>query len=156
MIIGLVALSGGVFSIRKGFQESNGCSIAGADKKQKIFERMKTVIHRENLLLALVGIVTLAFSVNLIELVCSAGLPAIYTQILAINNLAVWQYYAYILFYVAVFMLDDLIIFILAMKTLEVTGMTTKYSRVTRVIGGSVMIVVGILLLFKPEWIMFG
>lgn len=156
VIIGLVSLFGGLFSIKKGMEKFNGCSVTGADRKQKIFEKMKEVIHRKSLLLSLVGIITLAFSVNLIELICSAGLPAIYTQILAINNLSFLQYYSYILLYVMIFMLDDMVVFILAMKTLEVTGLTTKYSKATRLIGGAIMVIIGILLLFRPDWIMFG
>jgi hypothetical protein len=46
--------------------------------------------------LALTGIVLLAFLVNLVELICSAGIPAVYTQVLALNNLPSWQYHAYL------------------------------------------------------------
>jgi thiol-disulfide isomerase/thioredoxin len=156
IIIGTVSLLGGLVSIKKGIEKTSGCSVTGGEKKQKILERMKHAVHKKNFFLALVGIMILAFSVNLIELICSAGLPAVYTQILAINNLTILQYYLYIFLYVLVFMLDDLVIFILAMKTLEITGMTTKYSRVTKLIGGFIMVIVGILLLFKPDLIMFG
>jgi hypothetical protein len=106
--------------------------------------------------LALGGIIVLAFLVNLVELVCSAGLPAIYTQILALNNLANWQYYFYIFLYVFFFMVDDLLIFIVAMVTLKMTGLSTRYARYSHLIGGILMIIIGILLIFKPEWLMFG
>jgi hypothetical protein len=105
--------------------------------------------------LALGGIVALAFAVNLVELVCSAGLPAIYTQVLALNGLHSWQYYLYILFYIFFFMLDDLFIFFVAMVTLQMTGVTTKYARVSRLVGGLVMLVIGLMLIFKPDWLMF-
>ena len=106
--------------------------------------------------LALVGIVVLAFAVNLVELICSAGLPAVYTQVLFLSNLARWQYYFYILFYIFIFMLDDLLIFFIAMTTLRLTGLTTKYSRWSHLIGGILMLIIGLLLIFKPEWLMFG
>lgn len=94
--------------------------------------------------------------VNLVELVCSAGLPAIYTQILALNNLPVWQYYLYILLYILFFMLDDLFVFFVAMITLQMTGITTKYSKYSRLVGGFLMLIIGLLLILKPEWLMFG
>ena len=106
--------------------------------------------------MALGGIILLAFAVNLVELVCSAGLPAIYVQILTLSELSVWQYYAYLLLYIFFFMLDDMFIFFVAMKTLQVTGITTKYTRVSHLVGGIIMITVGILLILKPEWLMFG
>ena len=52
--------------------------------------------------------------------------------------------------------MDDLIVFIIAMTTLKVTGITTKYNRLSHLIGGIIMIIMGILLIFKPEWIMFN
>lgn len=67
----------------------------------------------------------MAFAVNLVELTCSAGLPAIYTQVLALNKMTGWHYYLYILIYIFFFMLDDLFIFFVAMITLEMTGITT-------------------------------
>ena len=117
---------------------------------------MKLIVQQNSLWLALGGIIVLAFAVNLVELICSAGLPAVYTQVLALNDLATWQYYAYILLYVFFFMLDDLLIFFIAMITLKMTGITTKYSKVSRLIGGLAMLAIGLLLIFKPEWLMFG
>jgi hypothetical protein len=106
--------------------------------------------------LALSGIIVLAFAVNLIELVCSVGLPAVYTQILTLNNLSWWQYYGYILAYIFFFMLDDLIVFFVAMATLRIVGMTTKYTRFSHLIGGIIMVIIGLLLIFKPGWLMLG
>jgi len=80
------------------------------------------------------------------------GLP----PILSLSNLPTWQYYLYLLFYTFIFMLDDLIIFFTAMITLQAVGIQSKYSRYSHLIGGALMLGIGILLLFKPEWLMFG
>ena len=53
-------------------------------------------------------------------------------------------------------MLDDLIVFNVAMFTLKVTGVTTKYTKYTHLIGGLIMLIIGILMLVKPEWLMFN
>ena len=53
-------------------------------------------------------------------------------------------------------MIDDLIIFIIAMTTLKVTGISTKYSRISRLVGGILMLIIGLMLIFRPEWLMFG
>lgn len=157
ILIAFLALFGGAYSLRDFFKnKSAGCKVAGVEKKRKTFESMKAAVHQNSLWLAIGGIVLLAFAVNLVELICSAGLPAVYTQILALNDMASWKYYLYILTYVFFFMLDDLIIFFIAMTTLQATGITTKYSRASRLIGGVIMLIIGLLLLFKPEWLMFG
>lgn len=156
ILIGLLAFAGGAYGIKEFiFNKESGCKITGDEKRQKIFEKLKLAINQRSFVLALGGIVALAFMVNLVELVCSAGLPAVFTQVLAMNNLATWQYYLYILLYIFFFMLDDLLVFFAAMITLEMTGVTTKYVRYSRLIGGSIMLFIGAALLFKPEWIMF-
>ncbi|MDD3150902.1 MAG: hypothetical protein PHV68_08710 [Candidatus Gastranaerophilales bacterium] len=157
MLIGILALAGGGYSIKEFiFNKDSGCKVAGDEKRQKTFERLKLAVQQNSLWLALGGIVVLAFAVNLVELICSAGLPAMYTQVLALNEMAGWQYYSYILLYIFFFMLDDLFIFFVAMITLEMTGITTKYAKASRLIGGLVMLAIGLMLIFKPEWLMFG
>ncbi len=157
IVIGLLALFGGGYSFRKFYKDKDGaCEIVEGEKRQKIFEKLKDITQNKKFLAALGGIILLAFAVNLVELFCSAGLPAVYSQVLTLNNLATWQYYAYILLYVFIFMLDDLVIFIIAMVTLKLTGISTKYSRWSSLIGGILMLIIGILLIFKPEWLMFA
>lgn len=157
LLIGILALAGGGYSLKEAlFNRDDGCKVASSEKKQKIFSRMKAAISQNNLFLAVFGIVLLAFAVNLVELICSAGLPAIYAQVLALNEMAGWRYYLYILLYIFFFMLDDLFIFFVAMITLKMTGITTKYTRLSRLIGGLLMLIIGLLLIFKPEWLMFG
>lgn len=155
-LIGLVALGGGIFNLREYFIKRNECSVIGEEKKLKIFQKMKAITQTRNFWLALGGIIILAAAVNLVELICSAGLPMVFTQTLALSNLAAWQYYFYMLLYVFVFMLDDLIVFVVAMITLQVTGVTARYTRWSHLIGGILMVIIGLLLIFRPEWLMFG
>lgn len=157
ILIGLIALAGGGYNLKEYFTNATGaCKVAGTEKRQKVFTKLKDITQQKSFYLALGGIILLAFAVNLVELVCSAGLPAVYTQILALNNLAKWQYYLYILLYIFVFMFDDLLVFFVAMTTLQVSGLTTKYSRYSHLIGGVLMLVIGLLLILKPEVLMFG
>ena len=157
IIIGLAALTAGGCSFRDYFvNKEGGCEITADKKRQRIFEKIKIISQKKNFWLALGGMVILAFAVNLVELVCSAGLPAIYTQILSLNQLTRLQYYGYLLLYILFFMADDLLIFFIAMTTLKAVGIENKYARLSRLIGGSLMLLIGLLLIFKPEVLMFG
>lgn len=157
IVVGLVALAGGSYNLKEFFTNKEaGCKVTGTEKRQKVFEKLKSITQQKSFYLALGGIIILAFAVNLVELICSAGLPVVFTQILALSYLASWQYYMYMLLYILIFMLDDLFVFIVAMTTLQMTGITTKYSRISHLIGGILMLVIGLLLIFKPEWLMFG
>lgn len=157
ILIGILALFGGGYSLKEFlFNKESGCKVANDESRQKVFQKLKATVGKNSFWLALGGIIALAFLVNLVELICSAGLPAVYTQVLVLNELARWQYYLYILLYIFFFMLDDLFIFFMAMITLEMTGLSTKYSKYSQLIGGLIMLAIGILLIFKPQWLMFG
>jgi len=155
--IGLVALFGGGYNLKEFFTNpQSGCKVTGSEKRRKVFEKIRSITHEKSFYLALGGIIILAFAVNLVELICSAGIPAIYTQVLALSHLAKWQYYLYILLYIFFFMIDDLFVFFVAMITLQTTGITTKYTHWSHLIGGILMMIIGLLLIFKPAWLMFG
>lgn len=155
--IGLLAFGGGVYSLKDYFKKKqNVCAVAGGNQQQKFFDKMKLVVQQNNVWLALIGIIVLAGAINLVEMICSAGLPAVYTQVLALNHLPTWQYYAFILLYIFFFMFDDLAVFAIAMFTLKMSGFSDKYSRFSRLVGGIIMLLIGLLLIFKPELLMFG
>ncbi len=157
VIIGIVALAGGAYSVRKGLKNKDGgCEVTSAKERRIVFEKLRQIASKNNLFIAIGGMILLAFAVNLVELVCSAGLPAVFTQVLTMSNLEVWQYHGYILLYIFFFMLDDIIVFAVAMITLRMTGISTKYSRYSSIIGGLLMLIIGLMLVFKPELLMFG
>ncbi|HPA25418.1 MAG TPA: thioredoxin family protein [bacterium] len=157
IIIGIVALGCSWHNLKEYFINKAGvCQVTGGEKKQKIFAKLKQITTQKSFGIALVGIILLAFAVNLVELICSAGLPAVYTQILTLTGLSKFQYYLYIFLYILIFMLDDLIVFVIAMITLKVTGITSKYTKWSYLIGGILMLIIGLLLIFKPEILMFG
>lgn len=157
LLIGFLALAGGGYSLKDFFVNKEGaCKVGDVGRRRAVFERIKTYVGEKSLLFAMGGIIVLAFMVNLVELVCSAGLPAVYTQVLALNGLSAWQYYLYILAYIFFFMFDDLLVFFIAMVTLEMTPLGTRYQRISRLVGGLIMLAIGLLLIFKPEWLMFG
>lgn len=158
-IISLIALIGAYININsylKSLKKDDGCEVVDETKRKKIFARIKKFTTEKSLLLAMVGIIGLAASVNLIELACSSGLPLVYTQILALNDLSKLQYLIYILIYIFFFLIDDIIIFAIAMKTLEISGISTKYTKYSHLIGGIIMLIISLLMAFKPEWLMFN
>jgi cytochrome c biogenesis protein CcdA len=117
---------------------------------------MKKFTTEQNLILSLIGVITLAASVNLVELACSAGFPTIFITILELNNVGMFAKVLYILIYILFFLVDDIVVFVVAMKTLEISGVTTKYNKYSHLVGGILMILIGLLLIFKPEWIMLN
>lgn len=158
ILIGIIALVGAIFNLVGYFKhrKDNGCDVIDDKKRNRIFERIKKFTHEKNFFLAILGVILLAVSVNIVELACSAGLPVMFTQILSMNNLTITQEILYIALYMLFFLIDDLVVFFIAVRTMQVTGVSTKYGKISKLVGGILLLLIGILLIFKPEWLMFN
>lgn len=156
-VIGFIAIIGGLYNIITTFKASeNGCNATDKKDRKKIMERIKKFTNEKSIWLSLIGVIALAISVNLIELACSAGLPVMFTQILVINDLSKIEYFIYIMVYIFFFLIDDLLIFIIAVSTMKVSGISVKYGKISKIVGGIILLLIGILLLLKPEWLMLN
>ena len=156
-IIAIVALIGGIVNLRSFFtHQDSGCEVVDDKKRKTIFKKIKKFTNEKSFLLALIGVIGLAISVNMVELACSAGLPLVFTELLAINNVNLFMKIMYTILYIIFFLIDDLIVFFIAMFTMKITGISTKYNKYSHLLGGIVMFIIGILLIFKPEWLMFN
>ena len=158
LLIGLVAIGGAIINLYSYFKtrKTDGCTVVNDKKRNKIFGRIKKFTQEKNLFLAILGVMALAVSVNVVELACSAGLPAMFIEILSVNNLTLVQEIVYIGLYMLFFLMDDLIIFFIAMRTMQLTGFSTKYGKLSKLVGGILLLFIGLLLIFKPEWLMFN
>lgn len=133
-----------------------GCTVTNKKRRNKIINSIQKFTQEKNLILSLIGVISLAVSVNFIELACSAGLPLVYTQILSLNDLSFFAYFWNILLYILFYLIDDFLVFCVAMFTLKITGITNKYNKYSHLIGGLLLLSIGILLLFKPELLLFA
>ena len=158
LVIGLIALVGAGINLSSYIRhrKDNGCDVIDDKKRSKIFNKIKKFTSEKKLVLALLGAMALAVSVNIVELACSAGLPVMFIEILSMNHPIMIEKIIYIGLYMLAFLLDDLIVFIIAMTTMELTGFSTKYGKLSKLIGGLLLLGIGILLIFKPEWLMFN
>ena len=159
LIIGMFALGFGAYSIYKYFKSlksDDGCEVVDDTKRKRIFENIKKFISEKKYPIAMAGIIAVAVVVNLIELACSTGLPVIYAEVLAINGVAGSEAIMYTLIYILFFLIDDLIVFAIAMFTMKVVGMSNRYTKYSHLIGGLIMLAIGILMVFFPNILAFN
>jgi hypothetical protein len=157
--IAIFILIAGILNLRKYLRtrkEEEGCTVVDDKKRKKIMTKVKKIMNEKSFLLSLMGISILAVSVNLIELACSLGFPMIFTEILTINHIEGIVRILYLLIYIFFYMIDDLFVFTISMITLEATGITNKYNKLCTLVSAIIMIIMGILLLLKPEWLMLN
>lgn len=150
VIIGLVALYAAVNDLKDFFTKGPlTCPVGSPQQKGKVMGKMKQLVAAPLTWGTFAGIVALAFVVNSIEFVCSSAIPAVFTQTLALQDLSAFSYYGLILLYDLFFMLDDLVIFSLA--AFAVTHVGDRYAKWCKLVGGMVLLVLGIMLLFAPH-----
>lgn len=159
IIISIIALIGSYVNLKSFYnsiKKGSGCEVVNNKKRKKIFEKIKTITSQKKFILAVIGIIFLAVSVNIIELACSAGIPVLFTNVLALNQLTQTQTSIYIFIYILFFLLDDIIVYVIAMCTLNIKAISTKYTKYSHLIGGILMLIIGLLMLFNPSWLMFN
>jgi len=158
ILIGIFGIVFGIWRIRDFIIWKPGvCKVVDHSKSQeKIFERMKNLLKPTAVPATILGTIVLAFGVNLVEFFCSAGFPVMYTKILSSQGIGTVQYYLYLFLYDIFYMLDDFIIFGFAFFTLNRFGFSDKYNKYSTLVAGILILILGILLIFKPEILMFG
>lgn len=159
LLIGIFILIAGIVNVKKYIDirnEENGCTVVDSKKRKKLITKMKKIMNEKTFALSFLGIVILACSVNMIELACSLGFPMIFTEILSINDITGVARIMNLILYVIFYMLDDLVVFTISMVTLEATGITNKYNKLCTIVSAVIMIIMGVLLIFKPEWLMMN
>jgi hypothetical protein len=156
LLLAVVAISIGTVNLKDFFALGRGPSLSIPESaKPGLYRRVRAILHAEDIAGAMVGIVVLAFLVNLVELLCTAGLPALYTGILTSQRLQPWEYYAYLTLYIAAYMLDDAILVMLGVATLGKRKLQERGGRWLKLLSGAVIFVLGVLLLLRPGWLGF-
>ena len=157
-IIGVLAIGFGIYNLYTYIKtrKDNGCHVVDKKKRKNIINKINDILSKQSFILMIIGTVALAISVNLIELMCSLGFPAIFLEILSVNKVLGTSKILYMLVYIFFYLIDDFIIFLIALKTSKVKGISTKYGKLVNLIGGILMLILGVLLILKPEWVMFN
>jgi hypothetical protein len=154
LVLGALAAVIGVLHMKDFFAFKRGPSLSiPQSAKPSLFVRMHRVVTAENLLAGLVGAAVLAILVNFVELLCTAGLPAIFTQILALQDLGTFEYYGYIALYNVAYIVDDSLMVAAAVFTLAKWRMQERHGRWLKLISGLVVFALGATLVFAPEWL---
>jgi hypothetical protein len=148
VVIGLVAVGGGILQVREVIETKGAivCKVTDEESRKKTMTRVQKIVSSPITWGTVMGIIVLAFAVNLVEFACSAAIPAVFTRVLSLASLTNLQYYSYILLYVLFFMLDDAIIFSTAAFALT-SNLGDRYAKYSRPIAATILIILGLLLL---------
>ncbi len=158
-IIAAIAFIAGFINLNnyyKATKKDDGCEVVKPTRRKRIIDNIKKIVNEKKFIIALCGIIVLAFSVNIIEMMCSVGLPLMFTQILSMNELSLFEYMLYLLLYILFFLIDDIVIFLIAVISSKITGISTKLTKYSHLIAGILLLLIGIIMLLKPSLLMFN
>ena len=157
LIVAAFSIGIGIFSIYnfiKSLKKDDGCNVVNKKNRKKIMQKIMNITTEKKFIISLIGIIVLAITVNLIEAMCSLSIPVVYVNILSMNNLSIPAYSLYLFLYILFFLIDDIVIFTIAMITFKVTGISTKFTKYSHLIAGIITLIIGILLIFAPGVLM--
>ncbi|MGK2848512.1 MAG: glutaredoxin [Minisyncoccota bacterium] len=154
-LVGVVAIGGGLFFLYEWYRSDGTCQVVDVQGRAKISGRIKKLANEPFTWLAAVGVIALAFSVNVIEFACSIGIPQAFTKIIEMNAVGWWQTQGYMANYIFFYMLDDFLVFGLALWGFDKLHLTQTYSKWSNLVGGLLMLILGYLLIFHPMALRF-
>ncbi len=152
--LGILGITVGAIHIKDFFAFKKGVSLSIPESaKTSVSQRVRKIVMAESLIAAIVGASILAVLVNIVELLCTAGLPAMYTSVLTMQKLPQWENYLYLLLYILAYMFDDSVMVGIVVVTLGKHRLQEQGGRILKLISGVVIAAIGVLMLFKPEWL---
>ena len=156
-LIGFLALGSGAYFLRKWYKsrERLMCDVTDLEQQAKIQQKIHKLVHAPMTIVTVLGIVGVALSVNIIEFACSIGIPQVFTKVLELNVLSFWEHQWYLFLYILGYMVDDIVVFGFAFYGIDKMHASEKYSRLSMLVGGILMIVLGIMFLFFPDALVF-
>jgi hypothetical protein len=153
--LGGTALVIGAINVKDFLRPQQGVSLSIPESaKPGIYARVRAVMHADTLMPSLAAVTALAVVVNFIELLCTAGLPAMYTAILTQHDLTPSAHYAYLGLYIVAYMADDTLMVATAVVALSSRKLTEPAGRGLKLVSGAVMLALGATMILRPEWLM--
>lgn len=155
--IGLAGLAMliGFINVKDFFAFRRGLSLSIPEAaKPGLYARARAILKAESLPASLAAVAVLAVVVNFVELLCTAGLPAVYTAVLTQHALSPLAHYAYLGLYILAYIADDALMVGTAVLALGSGKLDERGGRRLKLLSGAVMLALGLVMLLRPQWLM--
>ena len=151
VVVALVAGTFGVVSVKDYFAFGKGISFTIRDKdKPGIYQRMRRAANTKALIPALGATIVLAVGVSLLETPCTAGFPVLWTGMLHANGVGTAETVGLFVAYMVPFLLDELVIFGLAVLTMRAAKFQEKHGELLKLFAGVTMLALAATMLINP------
>jgi hypothetical protein len=152
--LGVFGIAAGAIHLKDAIWPGHGPSLSIPESaKPSIYARARAIVRAEHLGSALAGATVLAVVVNVVEMLCTAGLPALYTHVLSRQGLSRPAHYAYLALYDAAYMADDALMVGIAVVTMQKRKLQERGARILQLVSGVVVVALGLALIARPQWL---
>jgi len=146
IVLGLVAIKDFIL-----FKE--GLTFSIPEKyKSRYYQQVRKVFYTESVIPMITATVVMALGIALVELPCTAGFPFIWSSLIAELDLGITYFITLFAVYIATYLSVELVIFFVAVVRLRSIKMTEERGRLLKLIAGSLMLVLGLVLLLDPTY----
>ncbi len=162
LLLGAAITGAGLLNIKDFFFLKKGFSLGLSEEQQLRFSKKASRIVKglgrpgARLGLAVGGTIMLGIFVNLVELGCTAILPAVYLTTLVSRYDGLAAYSGWTAFYCLVYILPLLAILFNFVYVFKSVRLTENQGRLLKLTAGAFMLFFGLLMIFKPELLAFG
>ena len=151
---GALAVFVGAVNVKDFFRFEQGLTLSIPEsKKPDLFRRSRAILNADSLPAMLAATLFLAVAANLYELLCTAGFPMVYTRLLTLADLTPGARYGYLAAYNLIYVLPLALIVGLFARSLGARKLTEREGRLLKLMSGVMMLELGALLLFAPDYI---
>ena len=152
-VIATIVILLGLVAIKDFLVYKEGFSFAIPDTyKSKYYKQVRRVFYTESVLPMIAATAVMALGIALVELPCTAGFPFIWSSIIAGLELSVSHFIILFILYILIYLSVELAIFFIAVIRMRSIKMTEEKGRLLKLIGGSLMLVLGLILFIEPTF----
>jgi thiol-disulfide isomerase/thioredoxin len=153
IVVALVALFFALINIKDYFWYKEGISLTIADEqKPGLYRNMRRVLQAGDSMPALIGAaIVMSAGASLVEFSCTAGFPMLWSNLLSAQGVTTVTFILLLILYMAIYQLDEIIIFTGAVVGLRASKLEEKQGRILKLISGTLMLVLAIIMLVNPS-----
>jgi len=154
IVVAVIAIVFGIVNLKDYFWYKEGLSFTISEKKKPgLYKNMRSTVVTPRSIVGLIGSsAALAVGVSFIEFSCTAGFPVIWSNLVSANQISVVSYLLLLGLYMLIYLLDELVVFGVAVFTMQASHVEEKHGRVLKLVSGVIMLILGIVMVINPAW----
>lgn len=152
-VIALLVIIMGAVAVKDFFIFRKGISFSIPDSyKSKFYSQVRAIFYARSTAPMIAATALTALGIALVELPCTAGFPFAWSTMVSALDLSPWYFILLFLVYMLIYLSVELVIFITAVARMRTFKMTEERGRFLKLLAGSLMLILGLILLFAPGY----